>query len=84
MNFGGTLKANILSTLSVKSTKSINQSESYLAGKHNQLNLFAAIDDLVTDENKLSEAERTAIEHHIITLRAAIAPALWSREIYVG
>lgn len=84
MNFGGTLKANILSTLLVKSTKSINQSESYLAGKHNQLNLFAAIDDLVTDENKLSEAERTAIEHHIITLRAAIAHALWSREIYVG
>jgi hypothetical protein len=78
------LKANILPTLSVRLTKSIQQSEAYLANKHNQLNLFTAIDDLVTDEEKLPKAERTAIEHHILNLRAAIAHALWSQEIYVG
>ena len=81
---GEALKANILPTLSVKSTKSIQKSEAYLASKHNQLNIFTAIDDLVTDEEKLPESERTAIEHHILNLRAAIARALWSQEIYVG
>lgn len=78
------MKAKILPTLVVKSTKSIQQSESYLASKHNQLNLFADIDELATDEKNLSETDRTAIEHHILNLRAAIARALWSREIYVG
>lgn len=75
---------NVLAALSVKLTKSIKQSESYLAGKHNQLNLFSSIDALVTDESKLPETDRTAIEHHILNLRAAIARELWSHEIYVG
>ena len=78
------MKASILSTLSVKSTNSIRQSETFLSNKHNQLNRFTSIDDLVTDETELSEDERTAIEHHILNLRAAIARALWSHEIYVG
>ncbi|MER8383221.1 hypothetical protein [Mesorhizobium sp. M1405] len=74
----------ILPTLAVKSTRAVQQSESYLAGKHNQLNHFASVDDLVTDEKLLSSSERNAIEHHILNLRAAIARALWSHEIYVG
>lgn len=78
------MTANILPTLAVKSTRSIQHSENYLASKHNQLNLFTSIDDLCTDEKKLPEAERTAIEHYILNLRAAIARALWSHEIYVG
>lgn len=68
----------------MRSTKSIQQSEAYLASKHNQLNLFASIGDLVTDETKLTESDRTAIEHHILNLRAAIARQLWSNEIYIG
>lgn len=84
MIFGGPLKAKILPTLSVKSTKSIQQSEAYLASKHNQLNLFTAIDHIVTDEKKIPKSERAAIEHHILNLRAAIARELWSHEIYVG
>jgi hypothetical protein len=78
------LTAKILPALAVKSTKSIKQSETYLATKHNQLNVFASIDDLVTDEKKLPKSDRTAIEHHILNLRAAIARELWSHEIYVG
>ncbi|ANG98556.1 hypothetical protein A8A54_15405 [Brucella pseudogrignonensis] len=80
----GDFEVNILSNVSVRSTKSIRQSESYLANKHNYLNLFTSIDDLVTDETQLSEVDRTAIEHHILNLRAAIAREIWSREIYVG
>lgn len=78
------MKAKILQTLAVRSTLSVQQAEAYLASKHNQLNLFTSIDDLVTDEIKLPEAERNAIEHHIRNLRAAIARELWSHEIYVG
>lgn len=78
------MTAKILPTLAVRSTRSIQQSEAYLAGKHNQLNLFTTVDDLVTDESRLHESERSAIEHHILNLRAAIARELWSREIYVG
>lgn len=78
------MKAKILPTLAVRSTKSIRQSDAFLASKHNQLNLFTSIDDLVTDEKKLPEAERIAIEHHVLKLRAAIARELWSHEIYVG
>lgn len=75
---------NILSKLTVRSTKSIQQSEKYLANKHNQLNLFASIDNLVTDDKRLTKDDRTALEHHILNLRAAIARQLWSNEIYIG
>ncbi|QTG17283.1 hypothetical protein G6M86_28755 (plasmid) [Agrobacterium tumefaciens] len=65
-------------------TKSVKQSDAFLASKHNQLNLFSSIDHLVTDEKNLNEAERGAIEHHILNIRAAVARSLWSREIYIG
>ncbi|MGL4528800.1 MAG: hypothetical protein ACRCUC_17655 [Aestuariivirga sp.] len=78
------MRSKIIPTLSVRSTKSIQQSENYLANKHNQLSLFDSVDDLVTDETMLKEDERTAIEYHIVNLRAAIAHQLWSHEIYVG
>ncbi|CAN7264559.1 hypothetical protein [Mesorhizobium caraganae] len=81
---GEILSSAVLPTLAVKSTRSIKQSEAFLASKHNQLNLFGSVDDLVTDEKKLSEAERSALEHHIRSLRAAIARELWSHEIHIG
>lgn len=80
----GPLKTEILPTLSVQSTKWTRGAEAYLANKHNLLNRFASIDDLITDEDTLTETERTAIEHHVLNLRAAIARELWSNEIYIG
>lgn len=73
-----------IATVVTPQSKSVNQSDAFLASKHNQLNLFNSIDHLVTDEKKLSDSERGAIEHHIVNIRAAIARSLWSKEIYVG
>jgi len=65
-------------------SKAVKQADAFLASKHNQLNLFSSIDHLVTDEKNLTDAERDALQHHILNVRAAIARSLWSREIYVG
>ncbi|WP_234644336.1 hypothetical protein [Allorhizobium ampelinum] len=73
-----------IATVVTPQSKSVNQSDAFLASKHNQLNLFNSLDHLVTDEKKLSDSERGAIEHHIVNIRAAMARLLWSREIYVG
>lgn len=72
-----------LTSITVKYTKIIGQSEAFLATQHNQLNIFDSIEDLVTNTH-LSKSAQTGIEHHIRSLRAAIAKELWSNEIYVG
>lgn len=64
--------------------KKLKQSDDFLKAKHNQLAQFDNIDDLVTDETRLTDKERQAFEHHILQLRAAIARTLWSNEIYIG
>ncbi|WFU14687.1 HEPN domain-containing protein [Bradyrhizobium sp. CB3481] len=73
-----------IAIVSTPKGKSIQQSENFLAAKHNQLSCLESVEDLVLDETKLSEGDRQAIEHHILNIRAATARALWSKEIYVG
>lgn len=70
--------------LAVKQDKAVKQAETFLASKHNLLNHFASVDDLVTNDKAVSASDRKAIEHAIRTLRAAIARELWSNEIFVG
>ena len=73
-----------LGGLTVTLSKKLRQSDDFLKAKHNLLTQFDSVEDLVTDETKLSDKERQAIEHHIVQLRAAIARTLWSNEFYVG
>ncbi|MDH4744928.1 HEPN domain-containing protein [Sphingomonas sp. NPDC092331] len=73
-----------LGGLTVTLGKKLKQSDDFLKAKHNLLSQFDSIDDLVTDEKKLSAKDRQAIEHHILQLRAAIARTLWSNEFYIG
>ena len=73
-----------LGGLTVTLGKKLKQSDDFLKAKHNLLTQFDSIDDLVTDETKLSAKDRQAIEHHILQLRAAIARTLWSNEFYIG
>lgn len=73
-----------LGSLTVTLGNRLKQSDEFLKAKHNLLAQFDCIDDLVTDETRLSEKDRGAIEHHILQLRAAIARVLWSNEFYIG
>ena len=52
-----------LGGLTVTLGKKLTQSDDYLKGKHNLLTQFDSIDDLVTDETKLTAKDRQAIEH---------------------
>lgn len=70
--------------LAVKQDKPVKQAETFLASKHNLLNHFASVDDLVANNKAVGATDRKAIEHAIRTLRAAIARELWSNEIFVG
>jgi hypothetical protein len=72
-----------IASVSVPQGKSIQQSDNFLAAKHNQLSRLDSVEDLVLDETKLSARDRQAIEHHILNIRAATARALWLKEIYV-
>lgn len=74
----------VLKTLVVPQSKKLKGTDDFLKGKHNLLSQFDSVDDLVTDETKLTAKERVAIEHHILQMRAAIARKLWSNEIYIG
>lgn len=78
------MRSPTISGIVAPQSKAVKQSDAFLASKHNQLNLFSSIDHLVTDEKNLTDAERDALQHHILNVRAAIARSLWSREIYVG
>jgi hypothetical protein len=73
-----------LSNLSVPLGKKLKASDDFLKAKHNLLAQFDSVDDLVTDETKVSAKDRTAIEHHILQLRAALARTLWSQEVFIG
>lgn len=73
-----------LASLSVTLGKHLKNSDDFLKAKHNMLAQFDSVDDLVTDETKISDKDRSAIEHHILQLRAAIARTLWSNEFYIG
>ncbi|NDS33356.1 hypothetical protein, partial [Klebsiella pneumoniae] len=57
-----------LGGLTVTLGKKLKQSDDFLKAKHNLLSQFDSIDDLVTDEKKLSAKDRQAIEHHILQL----------------
>lgn len=74
----------VLARLSVHKTKAIKASDEYLMAKHNQLAQFDSIVDLVTDETRLAEKDRIAIEHHVLNLRSTVARLLWSNEVYIG
>lgn len=76
--------AKTLSDISAPDNKSIRRSDGFLKAKHNLLSRFSSVEDLVTDEKRLNEAERSAIEYHILNLRAAITRTLWANEIYIG
>lgn len=65
-----------LASLSVTLGKHLKNSDDFLKAKHNMLAQFDSVDDLVTDETKISDKDRSAIEHHILQLRAAIARTL--------
>lgn len=71
-------------TLTVKQDKAVKQAEAFLANKHNLINQFHSVDDLVMNTKTVGAADRKAIEHAIRTIRAAIAKELWTNEIYVG
>jgi hypothetical protein len=47
----------VLGNLSVTLGKRLKQSDGFLKAKHNVLAQFDCIDDLVTDETKLSESD---------------------------
>lgn len=73
-----------LSNLTITMGKKLKQSDAFLKAKHNLLAQFDGVEDLVTDETKVSDQDRAAIEHHIVQLRIALAKKLWSNEIYIG
>lgn len=63
--------------------KFLKNSEAFLKSQHNRISGINSAEDLVWSET-LTEAEKNAIEHHVVTIRAALAKVLWSNEIYVG
>jgi len=73
-----------LGALTITLGKKLKHSDDFLRAKHNLLAQFDSIEDLVTDEAKLTDSDRKAVEHHILQLRAAIARTLWSKEFYIG
>lgn len=73
-----------LASLSVPLAKKLKQSDDFLKTKHNLLAQFDSIDDLVTDESKLTAKDKAAIQHHILQLRSAMARKLWTNGYFIG
>lgn len=73
-----------LASLSVPLGKKLKQSDDFLKTKHNLLAQFNSVDDLVTDESKLSTEDKAAIQHHILQLRSAMARKLWTNGYFIG
>ncbi|QBF31859.1 HEPN domain-containing protein [Thalassococcus sp. S3] len=73
-----------LTNLSIPLGKKLKASDDFLKAKHNLLAQFDGVEELVTDEKKISDQDRRAIEYHIVQLRIALARKLWSNEIYIG
>jgi hypothetical protein len=73
-----------LPDLTIPPSKKRAQSESYLLSKHNVLKAFDSVDDLATDEGRLTEKDREAVLHHLLQLRSAVARVLWKAGLYTG
>lgn len=73
-----------LTSLTIPLGKNLKSSDDFLNAKHNLLAQFSSVEDLVTDETKIADKDRVAIEHHIVRLRIALARKLWSNECYIG
>lgn len=73
-----------LASLSVPLGKKLKQSDDFLKTKHNLLAQFESVDDLVTDESKLTVEDNAAIQHHILQLRSAMARKLWANGYFIG
>lgn len=73
-----------LASLSITLGKKLRGSDEFLKKKHNVLAQFDGVEDLVTNQKKISGKDREAIEHHIVQLRIALARTLWANEFYVG
>lgn len=74
----------LAASILVPQSKRLNNSENYLLAKHNLLTQFDGVENLVTSEGLLSEADKSGILHHLLNLRSAVARSLWTSGIYVG
>lgn len=69
--------------ITIRSNPTLAASERYLRSKHNLLAGYDSVEDLVTDDG-MEAKDLEGIQHHLVAIRAAIAKAIWSREIYIG
>lgn len=69
--------------IAIPSSKALTASEGYLRSKHNLLAGYDSVEDLVTDDG-IDPKDMEGIQHHLVAVRAAIAKAIWSQEVYIG
>lgn len=70
-------------SITIPSTKALTTSEGYLRSKNNLLAGYDSVELLVTDEGG-DPNDVKGIQHHLVAIRAAVAKAIWAREIYIG
>jgi Apea-like HEPN len=65
-------------------TTAVQQSLNFLKSRHATVAAFGDFDTFVAREDEADPKNGTAIEYHLLQLRAAIARSLWRRKVFLG